>query len=227
MTRATAEGVIELYSGLRTEGVRIWVDGGWGIDALLGWQIRPHKDFDAIAALEDLPVLTRFLGGRGFALKLIWEENRWAPSSELLALIGRSRPAVAAATAFVLEDGLGRELDFHIMRFDEHGRGVPAWDSALVFPPKHSPVWGLSAVGGYAACRRRCRCAPTRATRSSRATYKTCACSTTGSASTTPRGSPTCFRLRRLRATWSRTAELLRTPYRGSSENASSRRLGA
>lgn len=32
----TAEDLIDLYSGLLAEGVRIWVDGGWGIDALLG-----------------------------------------------------------------------------------------------------------------------------------------------------------------------------------------------
>ncbi len=146
MTRATAEDVIELYSGLRAEGVRVWVDGGWGIDALLGRQTRPHKDFDAIAAFEDLPALTQLLDSRGFALKLIWEENRWAPSSELLALIGRAHPAVEAATAFVLEDGSGRELDFHIVRFDEHGHWVPAWDSDLIFPPE--AFAGVGTIGG-------------------------------------------------------------------------------
>jgi lincosamide nucleotidyltransferase A/C/D/E len=151
LTRATTEAVIELYSGLRAEGVRVWVDGGWGIDALLGRQTRPHKDFDAIAAFEDLPALTHFLGGRGFALKLIWEENRWAPSSELLALIGRERPAVEAATAFVLEDGSGRELDFHIVRFDEHGHWVPAWDSDLNFPPE-----AFGGVGTIGSTRVRC-----------------------------------------------------------------------
>ena len=151
MTRTTAEDVIELYSGLRAEGVRIWVDGGWGIDALLGRQTRLHKDFDALVALEDLPALTHFLGGRGFALKLIWENNRWAPSSEPLALIGRERPAVEAATAFVLEDGLSRELDFHIVRFDEHGHGVPAWDNDLIFPPE--AFAGVGTIGG-----RRVRC---------------------------------------------------------------------
>jgi lincosamide nucleotidyltransferase A/C/D/E len=104
LTRATAEDVIELFSGLRAERVRVWVDGGWGIDAplgrhidaLLGRQTRRHKDFDDIVLFEDRQVLTRLLEGRGFALKLIWEEKRWAPSSELLAPIGRSRPAVEA-----------------------------------------------------------------------------------------------------------------------------------
>jgi lincosamide nucleotidyltransferase A/C/D/E len=43
----TAEDIVELYSGLLARGVQLWVDGGWGIDALAGRQTRPHKDFDA------------------------------------------------------------------------------------------------------------------------------------------------------------------------------------
>ena len=146
MTQMTAEDVVDLYSGLLARGVRLWVDGGWGIDALLGRQTRPHKDFDAMVAFEDLPALTRFLGGRGFSLKLIWEENRWTPCPEPPALVGRERPAAEAATAFVLEDGSGREIDFHVVRFDEQGRGTPAWDSDLVFPP--GAFAGVGIVGG-------------------------------------------------------------------------------
>jgi lincosamide nucleotidyltransferase A/C/D/E len=146
VTQVTAEDVVDLYSGLLARGVQLWVDGGWGIDALLERQTRPHKDFDAIAAFEDLPALAQFLSERGFSLKLIWENNRWAPCPEPPALVGRSRPAVEAATAFVLEDGSGRELDFHLVRFDEHGRGTPAWASDLVFPPE--VFAGLGTVGG-------------------------------------------------------------------------------
>jgi hypothetical protein len=49
-------------------------------------------------------------------------------------MIGRERPVVEVATAFVLKDDSGRELDFHVVRFDEYGRGMPAWDSEFVFP---------------------------------------------------------------------------------------------
>ncbi len=35
MTQVTAEDVVDLYSGLLARGVQLWVDGGWGIDALL------------------------------------------------------------------------------------------------------------------------------------------------------------------------------------------------
>jgi lincosamide nucleotidyltransferase A/C/D/E len=53
---------------------------------------------------------------------------------------------VEAATAFVLEDGLGRELDFHIVRFDVHGQWVPAWASELVFPS--GAFAGVGTTGG-------------------------------------------------------------------------------
>ena len=42
-----AEDVLELYALLLEHGVQIWLDGGWGIDALLERQTRPHKDLDA------------------------------------------------------------------------------------------------------------------------------------------------------------------------------------
>jgi lincosamide nucleotidyltransferase A/C/D/E len=58
---------------------------------------------------------------------------------------------VEAATAFVLEDGSGRELDFHIVRFDEHGHWVPAWDSDLNFPPE-----AFGGVGTIGSTRVRC-----------------------------------------------------------------------
>ena len=96
MTYMTAQDVVDVYSALLARGVRLWVDGGWGIDALLGRQTRPHKDFDAIAAFEDLPALTRFLSERGFTLKLTWEENRWMPCPEPPPLVcGCSPPATA------------------------------------------------------------------------------------------------------------------------------------
>lgn len=146
MTQMTAEDVVDLYSGLLARSVRLWMDGGWGVDALLGRQTRPHKDFDAIAAFEDLPALTRFLSERGFALKLIWDENRWAPCPEPPPLVGRERRAAEAATAFVLEDGSGRELDFHLVRLGEHGLWTPDWDTDHVFPPE--AFSGAGVVGG-------------------------------------------------------------------------------
>jgi lincosamide nucleotidyltransferase A/C/D/E len=36
--------VIDIYSALDRQGINIWIDGGWGVDALLNKQSRPHKD---------------------------------------------------------------------------------------------------------------------------------------------------------------------------------------
>ena len=130
----TAEDVVEVYSSLLSKGVRLWVAGGWGIDALLERQTRLHNDLDVIVALDRLPALCRVTCDRGFSLKGICPENRWAAHPETVALVGRQQPASEVATAFVLWDGLGRMVDIHVVRFGENGRGVPAWDTDFVFP---------------------------------------------------------------------------------------------
>jgi lincosamide nucleotidyltransferase A/C/D/E len=40
----TATDVAEIVEWLRTAGVEVWLDGGWGVDALIGEQTREHKD---------------------------------------------------------------------------------------------------------------------------------------------------------------------------------------
>lgn len=130
----SADEVADLYTTLSGAGIQLWLGGGWGVDALLQRETRPHKDLDAFVALSDLPALSRSLGQRGFTLKEVWEENLWTPFPELLALVGRPRPENGSevATAFVLEK-TSLELDIHVVRFDEHGHGVPLWASDFVF----------------------------------------------------------------------------------------------
>ena len=47
-------------------GITVWLDGGWGVDALLGEQTRKHQDLDIIISWEDSAVLTQALLARGF-----------------------------------------------------------------------------------------------------------------------------------------------------------------
>lgn len=59
-----AADVLLVLDRLERAGVRVWLDGGWGVDALVGHQTRPHRDVDlaldvrqqaaALAALRDL-----------------------------------------------------------------------------------------------------------------------------------------------------------------------------
>jgi lincosamide nucleotidyltransferase A/C/D/E len=130
-----AEDVVELYTLLLEHGVQLWIDGGWGIDALLGRQTRPHKDLDAISLFEDLPALTALLSERGFVLKWIWPESRPLRHEARVLLVGTGEAGGDVATAFVLKDARERELDIHAVRLDEHGRGTPTWDSIWAFPP--------------------------------------------------------------------------------------------
>ncbi len=97
----TSEDVIDLYSKLEELGVKIWVDGGWGIDALLGRQTRPHKDLDIAIQEKDVPKLRDFLGERGY--KQIKQDSKWN---------------------FVLADENGHEVDVHSFIFDDEGNVV-------------------------------------------------------------------------------------------------------
>jgi lincosamide nucleotidyltransferase A/C/D/E len=57
--------VINMYTALEKLGVEIWIDGGWGVDALLGEQTRPHKDLDIAIEQKDVLLLRQFLQTRG------------------------------------------------------------------------------------------------------------------------------------------------------------------
>ena len=45
---------------------QVWIDGGWGVDALLGEQTRKHQDLDIIISWEDSNILTEALFAHGF-----------------------------------------------------------------------------------------------------------------------------------------------------------------
>jgi lincosamide nucleotidyltransferase A/C/D/E len=115
----SAEDIVDLYDRLAARGVQLWLIGGWGIDALLGEQTRPHKDLDVLLLLDDVVRTRALLAHDGYRLKELWSENRWAADVQ-----GRK-----VATAFVLRDAEGREFDAHAMRLDAWGNGVPAWDA--------------------------------------------------------------------------------------------------
>ncbi|MCG9132288.1 hypothetical protein J5I95_11460 [Candidatus Poribacteria bacterium] len=48
-------------------GIKVWIDGGWGVDALLGECTRTHQDLDIIISWADSAILTEALFARGFA----------------------------------------------------------------------------------------------------------------------------------------------------------------
>ena len=59
-------GVIALYTQLTSLGIETWLDGGWGVDALLGEQTRPHSDVDIVVQQQDVLGLREHLERQGY-----------------------------------------------------------------------------------------------------------------------------------------------------------------
>ena len=113
--------------------VTIWVDGGWGIDALIGEQTRPHEDLDLVVDQAMLETASSALSALGY---------RHDPSVQ---------PGLPAR--LVLLDGDGRHIDLHPVVLDERGNG---WQ------PLGAGAWGAYPSDGLAGVgligRRRVRC---------------------------------------------------------------------
>jgi lincosamide nucleotidyltransferase A/C/D/E len=98
-----ASDVLGLYNALESLGVEIWIDGGWGVDALLEKQTRPHQDLDIAIQQKDVAKLVELLEARGY--------------QEIKLEIRRPHN-------FVLADNHGHEIDIHVIVLDEHGNGI-------------------------------------------------------------------------------------------------------
>ena len=61
-----AKDVVGLYTKLDNLGIKIWIDGGWSVDALLGEQTMEHQDLDIAIDQEDLIPLLKFLKVGGY-----------------------------------------------------------------------------------------------------------------------------------------------------------------
>ena len=133
------EDVVHLCQLFSSHAIRVWLCGGWGIDALLGEPTRTHKDLDVLMLVDDVNRMCELLSRDKYDLKEIWSENLWT-----LDQVG-----VKTATAFVLRDQAGRELDAHAMRLDPYGNGVPAWDVPLGFIFTAKDLSGTGLVNGY------------------------------------------------------------------------------
>ena len=123
-----AAAVIELDQALRAAGITLWIDGGWGVDALLGWQTRPHADLDIVVQTHDMAAVRRFLAGRGYQDVPRDDTHDWN---------------------FVLGDAAGRQVDVHVIWFDHTGAGIygPIGDG-LQYPA--GCLNGRGTIAGYA-----------------------------------------------------------------------------
>lgn len=95
--------VINVYKQLQENGIEIWIDGGWGIDVLLGEQTRSHNDLDIAVDHKNVDNLQSLLNFLGYKKKEDKASTEWN---------------------FVLTDSSGHEIDIHVFEFDENGNNT-------------------------------------------------------------------------------------------------------
>jgi lincosamide nucleotidyltransferase A/C/D/E len=129
------QDAVTLCQLLEQHHIKFWVMGGWGVDALLHRETRPHKDLDLLVALGDLPTFWQVAGEHGFTLQYEWEENRWI-----------DHEGARWATAFVVADGQRRELDVHVIDIGPDGAIIQLYDPPWMFPTSIAAEGSIAGV---------------------------------------------------------------------------------
>lgn len=131
-----AADVILLYRAFVAAGAPVWLMGGWGIDALVGRQTRPHHDVDVLVGIADLERLRLCLIDLGFVLKYTWDDEvRWIRHDQWSSLLEQP-------SAFVYGHADGREVDVHVVQQSHDGEVELLWNVPYVFTAA-----GLGATG--------------------------------------------------------------------------------
>jgi lincosamide nucleotidyltransferase A/C/D/E len=125
-----AAEVVRLLDLLEAEALVAWLDGGWGVDALLDRQTRSHDDLDLVVELDEVPRVTAVLEGAGYEVV-----------------------AGGAPKSFVAVDADGRQVDVHPVVFADARGGLYLMDDGHEWV---SPSAGFSGSGRVAGRSVRC-----------------------------------------------------------------------
>ena len=118
----TADGVVKIVKLLEKNDIEVYVDGGWGVDALLGEQTRKHDDLDIAIPHRFVAKLRGLLQERGY--------------DEVL------RPDTRDCN-FVMGDDKGHLIDIHTYTFNENGINI----FGVAYEPRH--LTGTGIINGY------------------------------------------------------------------------------
>jgi lincosamide nucleotidyltransferase A/C/D/E len=99
----TAAEVHLVLAALAAAECPVWIAGGWGVDALVGRQTRPHRDLDLALTADREAAALEALGVLGYAIVTDWRPVR----------VEVGAPG-------------GRWVDLHPVAFDEYGDGHQA-----------------------------------------------------------------------------------------------------
>jgi lincosamide nucleotidyltransferase A/C/D/E len=120
----TEDDVRAVLQSLQSAGIRVWVDGGWGVDALIGRQTRPHQDLDLAMELGDVRQAEEVLREIGFRM---YEE---------------------LPTRADLRSADDRRVDLHVLTFDEQGNGLQQLQDGSVGTYDKQGLSGIGTIGG-------------------------------------------------------------------------------
>ncbi len=118
----TANDVIEFVQLLDQNHIDACIDGGWGVDALLGEHTRTHADLDIAVQHKDVAQIRALLEARGY---------RDVPRDD------------TRECNFVLGDDQGHLVDIHSYTFDSGGNLV----FGVAYP--FDSLNGTGVVNGY------------------------------------------------------------------------------
>jgi lincosamide nucleotidyltransferase A/C/D/E len=131
----SASEVVEILTWLEQHEINVWLNGGWGVDALLGHQTREHEDLDITLSAADRAAYTTAMEAAGFRTYRVDNDFNW-----------------------VLIDGRGRLVDAHLVDFSET---TIAESGVRMYGPAGLPfeVGSLEGRGTVAAKSVRCETA--------------------------------------------------------------------
>lgn len=121
------QDVLAVLDRLAGAGTTAWVDGGWGIDALLGTVSRPHGDLDLVVLRAETDAVRAALTAAGFSRVL----------RDVLP------------TAVALADPAGREVDLHPVDPTADGGGdqvLPDGGTFHYLPPVPGRIAGRTVA---------------------------------------------------------------------------------
>jgi lincosamide nucleotidyltransferase A/C/D/E len=106
--------VLAVVDCFRRAGVRAYIGGGWGVDALAGEQSRPHADLD-----------------------VSFDTQHEEQAIQSLRQLGLDVMTDQRPVRLVMGDGADRMVDLHPVVFDQAGAGVQSGfgDTVLHYPP--------------------------------------------------------------------------------------------
>lgn len=113
----TTEDVTSLYVKFNEHGIDVWIDGGWGVDALMGKQTRPHGDLDIVIQEKDINQIKELLESQGY--KVLQRDD-------------------LTYNYFHMADNNGHEVDVTAIHFNEKGDGIWGPEENNEFNPADS-----------------------------------------------------------------------------------------